>query len=182
MKRSVCLLAALLLALSACNAMAEVMFKTEYFTLTLPSGWEVDTDSEEVKKDETFLGIFGSPEEIGMVVEVFLEYFDDFKDVSLWNMNEAELKDYSDMLMEDFADESPENLGVTTVGNIPFVFIKATDEYGEYLYAETMTNGNAIEFEAYIADYDNEKTYPLKDEDIEQFKAILSTFQPVMGN
>ena len=41
-----------------------------------------------------------------------------------------------------------------------------------------MTNGHAIQIEAYVTD-SKEKIYPLTEENIEQFKSILATFVPV---
>ncbi len=184
MKRTISLIFALVLALSAvcCAASAEETFKTPYFTLTMPSGWLIDTSEAEaaVNKDgEQFLGLFGDSAAIGLVVEADLVVYDELKDVSLWNYSEAELKDYADSVMEEFEGENPEYLGVVKAGNIPFVLIKATDEDGDYLYADTMTNGCAIMLCAYVTDEEAETMYPITKEHIEQFKSILTTFQPV---
>lgn len=184
MKRTISLVFALVLALSAicCAASAEETFNTPYFTLTLPSGWLIDTSEAEaaVNKDgEQFLGIFGDSAAIGLVVEVVLVVYDDLKDVSLWNYSEAELKDYADGLMEEFEDDDPQYLEVVKAGQIPFVLIKATDEDGEYLFADTMTNGFAIELMAYVTDEEAEVMYPITQKQLDQFKSILATFQPV---
>ena len=80
--------------------------------------------------------------------------------------------------MDDYAEDDPEDLGIVMAGNIPFVLIKATDEDGEYLYADTMTNGFAIVMFVYIVDEDGESQYPVSKKYVEQFKSILETFQP----
>ena len=63
-----------------------------------------------------------------------------------------------------------------TAGKIPFVLIRCEDEESEYIYADTVTNGYSIQFEAFMADGEN--FHPLTDEAIEQFRTILTTFKP----
>ena len=184
MKRTISLFFALVLALSAvcCVTSAEETFKTPYFALTLPDGWLIDTSEADAAVDEygeQFLGVFGDDEAIGMIVEAYLVFYEELKDVSLWNYSDAELKDYTDSLLEEFEDDDPKYLDTVMVGQIPFVLIKATDVDGEYLYADTMTNGYAIELCAYVTDEDAETMYPITEKHIEQCKSILATFQPV---
>ncbi|MBR5109519.1 MAG: hypothetical protein IK099_04930 [Clostridia bacterium] len=184
MKRMIGLLLALLLALSAanCAAAANNVFKTAYFTITLPDGWETDTtplDEDEKVEDAEYLGIFGTSKGVGLAAIAYLVYYEDLKDISLWNSDEADLARYTKSVMEDFAEDRPEYLGTVMAGSIPFILIKGTDEDGEYLYADTMTNGYAIEIQAFVMDEDWEKQYPMTDKYIEQFKNVLSTFQPV---
>ncbi len=182
MKRSLSLAFALLLILSAvcCAGAEEKSFRTAYFTITLPSGWDFSTDEAEVYEDgDQYLGFFGEDISVGLIVASYIVYYEDFKDVSLWNATKAEMQDYIDTVMYEFDEDDPEYLGNVTAGNIPFVLIKAVDEDGDYLHAETMTNGYAIVFRAYVIGEDGETQYPMNDEYIEQFKSILTTFQPV---
>ena len=100
--------------------------------------------------------------------------------MALWSSDSEEMKAYIEAILEDFKDDHPEYLDTVMAGKIPIILIKATDAEGEYLYADTMTNGYAIQIEAYVADdSDEEKLYPLTEENIEQFKSILATFVPV---
>ncbi|MBR3017651.1 MAG: hypothetical protein IKH57_11360 [Clostridia bacterium] len=184
MKRMTSFFLALLLALSAatCAAAKENVFKTAYFTISLPDGWEADTtplDDEETEENAEYLGIFGNAKGVGLAAIAYLVYYEELKDISLWNADEADLKLYAESVMDDFADDRPEYLGTVMAGSIPFVLIKGTDEDGEYLYADTMTNGYAIEIQAFVMDEDWKKQYPMTDKYIEQFKTVLSTFQPV---
>ena len=182
MKRLLSFAFALALALSAvcCAAAAEKIFKTAYFTITLPSGWDFDTEDACVDEDgDEYLGFFGEDKSIGLIVGAYIVYYEDLSDISLWNSSEAELQEYADSVMYDFADEEPEYLGIVMAGKIPFVLIKATDEDGEYLYADTMTNGYAIEFQVYVMGADGETQYPMTEKYIELFKSVLATFQPV---
>ena len=179
MKRMICILLSLALALPALLCAAEgVTFKSSYYTLTLPAGWEIDTDDAGPEDGYEFLGGFYSPDDTGLVVFAYLEYYEELADVSLWDADDELIQEYADILLEDFSDDNPEYIGVVKAGAIPFVLVRCTDEYGDYLYADTMTNGYAVEFEVYVMDWD-EHQYPLTDAYIEQFENILATFQPL---
>lgn len=184
MKRLISLSLALLLVLSACCALAEVEFTTKYFTIPLPDGWKADTDTSDEEQEEgfEFLGYCYENKAKGLVVEAYLVYYEELKDKSLWNADDAEVQEYVDVILEEYADEKPEYLGVVKAGEIPFVLIKATDQDGEYLYADTLTNGYAIQFAAYVTDEKAQQSFPLQDADIAQFKAILEAFKPVTGS
>ena len=175
------MIAAVLMLSAVCAAGAEgVTFKTNYFTLQLPDGWI--TDYEDLEKEEGLegLGFFGQDAKIGLIAGAYLVYYEDLKDVALWSSDSEEMKAYIDAILEDFKDDHPEYLDTVMAGKIPIILIKATDAEGEYLYADTMTNGYAIQIQAYVADdSDEEKLYPLTEENIEQFKSILATFVPV---
>lgn len=180
MKHVVCLALALLLAASLfCSAAAENVFTTKYFTMTLPDGWEIDTEDLESGQDAEALGFFGSSEEIGLVAGAYLVYYEDLKDFALWNAGEEELQAYAETVIEDFGDDSSEWIGTVMAGSIPFILIKGEDADGEYLYADTITNGYSIQFEVYVTDMEGEKYYPVTDSYIDQFKDILATFRPV---
>ena len=180
MKKTAILLAAVLLTLSfACSALADgTTFTTKYFTLELPEGWTIDTEELNAESEENVeaLGYLDAPGEVSLDIGCFLVYYEDLKDLALWSASEEDLKAYADTIMEEFADARPEYLGNIMAGSVPFVLIKCTDEEGEFLYADTLTNGYSIQFE--VSMMDDEKYYPLTDEAVEEFKTILSTFKP----
>ena len=182
MKRIICMLLALMLlpGMIPFAAAEDVIFSTTYFTLTLPENWLINTDDLSSESEENFqaLGYFCPDEEVGLVVVSYLVYYEDLKNVALWSSDESELQDYAEAVMADFVDDNPEWLGTVTAGKIPFVLIRGTDEDGEYLYADTITNGYAIEFLASVSGQDD-RQYPITETDIEQFKQILTTFKPV---
>ncbi len=182
MKRSLILAVALMAALSAVcfAAAAEKSFRTEYFTLNLPDRWDSNMeDVGEIEDDAEYLGYFYEEKDIGLVVAAYIVYYENFKDTSLWNATKAEMQDYIDNLLYEYEDDDPEYLGTVKAGNIPFVLFSAADEDGDYLHAETMTNGHAIVFQAYAVGEDGETQYPMTEKYIEQFKSILTTFLPV---
>ena len=178
MKRFLSLLLTVVLVLSAMTALADALFETAYYTLNLPEGWDIDQDNLEEQSNETMevLGYFYSTEEIGLVVSAYLAVNGDAQE-SLADADDATIQEFVDVLMEDFTDNQAEYLGIIQAGSIPFVLIRGTDQYGEFLYAETLINSGSVEFEAYVLDA-AETQYPLTDEAIEQFKSILATFQP----
>lgn len=183
MKKLTALLLAFALVLCAVSSLAEGnVFTTKYYTLTLPDTWDIGTDPIEDDGDELSeeLGYFyDATNTIGLTVETYIVFFEEMKTTSLWDADEATLKDYTDMLLEELADDRPASVGTLLAGKIPFILIRGTDDYGDYLYAETMTNGYAIIFEAVVTDPDGMKVYPLTDEHIDQLKNILLTFAPV---
>jgi len=180
MKKLTAIILSLALVLCAVSALADNMFTTKYYSVELPEGWETDTENleEESEENSEALGAFGSPDEIGLVVCSYLDYYEDLKDISLWNSDADELQAYAEAVMEDFEEDHPVYLGTFKAGDVPFVLIKAANEEGEYLYADTITNGYAVVFIAYVTDYDGEKLYPVTDEYAEQLKTILATFKP----
>ena len=174
------LLVSVLLLCAIPSAMADVQFRTDYFSMTLPDDSYIDKDgsgAEELGENVEKLGIFCPPESIGLVVGVYRVTYEDMQNVSLWIADEAELREYADAVLEDLKDDRPEYLGIVQAGSIPFVVVRGTDADGDYLYAETMLDGAAIEFWAFVADEEGEMSYPLTDELIEQFKSILATFK-----
>ncbi len=181
MKRSFCLLLALVLALPAllCAGAEENTFSTPYYTLTLPPDWIIDMEDLESGDGYEYLGCFYAPDEVGLAVFAYLEYYEDLKDISLWNADEAFLNDYAESVLEDLEDDDPELIGTVMANTIPFVLVKGTDKDGDYLYADTMTNGYAIEFECYVLDEFSEKQYPVTEKHIRQLTDILATFLPL---
>ena len=180
MKKLFAIVFALLFTLSIVSAMADgVTFTSKYFTMELPEGWETaDPEQEADDKDAPeCLGVFGQSEGEGLVCEAYIEYDEDSKTLSLWNSDAEELKDYAEAVMEGFEEDNPVYLDTIKANGIPFVLIRATDEDGEYLHANTVSNGYYIHFMVYAADAEGE-FIPLADKYIEEFKTILNTFKP----
>lgn len=186
MKRTISLVFALVFALSALwgAALAEETFITPHFTLPLPDGWISDTTEADQEFDEEgiqYLGVLYEDKAVGLVVKAYLQIYEDWKDVSLWNADDATIKEFADALMDEYPEDHPEYLGVLMAGKIPFVMIRGEDKDGEYVYAETMTNGNAVLLFAFVADEEgnSSSSYPLTGEYIELLKTIVKSFLPV---
>ena len=178
MKKITALVLATLLTLSMIGGALADTFTTKYFTLELPEGWEIDMDDLEDESEEGMeaLGFFGGPEDVTLVAGAYLVYYEELKDFSSWNASEDEIEEYKEIILEEFEEDRPEYIGTVMAGSIPFILIRCEDEETEYLYADTVTNGNVIQFEAFMVDEENFQ--PLTDEAIEQFKTILATFKP----
>ena len=174
------MVAALLLALALCPALAEVgkIFTTDYFTLTLPKDWEIDTSDLEKDGDFQELGSLYAPEVPGLVMEAGLMHYADMEDISLWNADEKTMQDYIDATLEDLKDDNPKYETTLNVNGIPFIVISAEDKDGPFRYIDTMTNGYAVVFYAYVANDDDDKLLPMSDDDWAQVESILATFKP----
>ncbi len=179
MKRFFVLMTAVALFLSVVCAAVAQTFTTAYFSMELPDGWEIDTEDLEKKEGEESLGFFGGKMGDGLLVGgAYLVYYEDLKDISLWNAGEEELKEYTNILLEEFADSKPEAIGTVMAGKIPLVLIRGADKEGEFVYADTVTNGYSIQFEFYATETEGDKELPLTYEHIEQIKTILASFKP----
>ena len=180
MKRIFTLMVAALLVLALCPALAEVgkIFTTDYFTLTLPKDWEIDTSDLEKDGDFQELGSLYAPEVPGLVMEAGLMHYADMEDISLWNADEKTMQDYIDATLEDLKDDNPKYETTLNVNGIPFIVISAEDKDGPFRYIDTMTNGYAVVFYAYVANDDDDKLLPMSDDDWAQVESILATFKP----
>ena len=84
MKRFMSVLLAAILTLSAMSALADVTFKTDYYTLTMPDEWVVDTDNLEADSLDGMdaLGYLYAPGELGLAISAYLMRFEDEEGVS----------------------------------------------------------------------------------------------------
>ncbi len=185
MKRWICAAAAVMLVLfTACIAAAEgVTFTTKYFTMQFPEGWETDTEDLTQEDGVEELGYFEEQAAYGLSGGAFLVYYEELKDIRLFDAGEEELQAYIDALLEEFEEDHPVYLDTLMAGQIPLVMLRCTDKDGEYIHVDTMTNGYAIEIQFYVMSDDEKdmKTYPVTDRQIEQIKSVLATFRPA-GN
>ncbi len=182
MKRTLSLVLALIFVLSVSLAFAEGdVFETKYFTMPLPDGWTFDNSDLEVPDEGEDLGYCYASESPGLLIEGYMIPYEDLQNVSLWKSDAEELQAYIDATVEDFAEDNAVYLDTVMADAIPFIILRCADEEGEYLYADTMTNGVAIEFLAYNTD-EQGNAYKITDEDIELFKSILAGFTPVTGS
>ena len=179
MKKTLSLILARFVLCSAAWAAADdgVLFETEYYTLTLPDNWKIDLD--DLEEDDKFeeLGFMYAREDDGLAIEAALEYFESLDGISLWDAGEEDFQAYVDMILEEFAEDGAVVLDPVNANGIPFIIIRCEDDDGEYLYAETVTNGYVLSFYAYALDWDS-NYLPLEEKHLDTFREILSTFQP----
>ena len=116
-------------------------------------------------------------EDDGLAIEAALEYFESLDGISLWDAGEEDFQAYVDMILEEFAEDGAVVLDPVNANGIPFIIIRCEDDDGEYLYAETVTNGYVLSFYAYALDWDS-NYLPLEEKHLDTFREILSTFQP----
>ena len=180
MKHYLSVLLAAALVLSAAAALADVTFENAYYTLNLPDGWEIDTTDADTDAagGSGYLGMLYAPDAIGLTIDAYVIANEDLAGQTLRDADAETVQAYADALIEDYAGNWPESLGTVQAGGVPFVVIRATDDTGEFLYAETVIDGRVIEFIAYISGEDGTLFYSLTGEAAEQFKSILATFVP----
>ena len=169
------------LTAAVCAAAADsVVFTNDYYTLTLPSDWKIDLSDAGMDEDEGYedLGFLYSREDDGLAIETGLEYYENMKDVSLWDMSAEDLQAHIDELLEIYDFDAAAYLDTVYAGAIPFVIIHCEDEEGEYYYAETVTNGYVVNFYAYALDWDS-NYLPLQAKHLDVFRSILKSFEPV---
>ena len=157
-----------------------VVFENEYYTLTLPSDWRIDLSDAGVDEDGEYedLGFLYSREDDGLAIEAGLEYYENMKDVSLWDMSAEELEAHVEELLKVYEFDDAAYLDTVYAGAIPFVIIHCEDEDGEYYYAETVTNGYVVNFYAYALDWES-NYLPLRAKHLDVFRSILKSFEPV---
>ena len=173
---------AAVLALGMTSALGEALtqtFATGYFTLDIPGDWEIDTSDLDKEDGYEELGDIYASGKGGMVIETGLVTYENLKDISLWNADEATMQSYIDSVLSDYADDHAEYVDTIRAGSIPFVAFKCQDEDGPYYYLDTMTNGYAIEFFAYVLDEDGETMMEPTAADWALLQRIVTSFKPV---
>ncbi len=179
MKRIVSLLlaCALWLCAAAFAEKSENLFETKYYTMRAPEGWVCDYDDLKKEEKSWELGYIFRKPDYQLCVFAGLDYYSNWSDVSLWRGREEDMREYKDVLLKDYKDYSPELVETVTVGKIPFLVMKLTDNDAVFYYAETMTNGYAVSFEYYALDARSEWRN-VTDEEYRLFIEMLKTFEP----
>ena len=137
MKKLTSLLFALVFALAGvCSAAAEgLVFSTDYYSLTLPENWIIDTEDLTSSEEAQELGHFYDSGEVGLLVSAYLVRLEDTEGQPVWSAETGMAQEYVDLVLADFEDSHPEYLGTVLAGEVPFLLIKGGDNYGEFLYA-----------------------------------------------
>lgn len=172
------LLAVILLALGL-PAPAETFIREGVFSFEYPDDWvDFGTDPSEDSDDVAFVG---GRRYNALTVDVQLFYDEYYADVRLFEADEDTLSDYAGMLESTFYEVYSSEIVRAGEHGIPFAMVHGVDDYGESLYAETIANGWSISFYGYAyADTDYTRMRALTDEDVEAFRAIVASVEPVL--
>ncbi|MBQ9408207.1 MAG: hypothetical protein IJU28_02280 [Clostridia bacterium] len=182
MRKLLCILLALCLALPWATALGEgqkKLFTTRYFTVEIPNDWVADYSGLSQTKDSWELGYLYPPGDSTLCVYAEIEYYDEWKDVSLWRQNEAEMAEYTRVLLKDYESYAPELIDTLYVGRVPFLLLKLTDTGSCFYWAETMTNGYMVGFECYALDERFSGYRDVTQAELETFLNILNSFVPI---
>ena len=193
MKRIFALFLAALLCTVSFYALAEsaieeadtALFTYEgVFTLNCPIHWEfIPSEPEDIRAYYVPIGILTDPSPTGLVLGMYMMFFEHLKDFNLFEADEEALQKY---IADTLADYEPIN-GIfrETVyameDTIPFVIFDTADEYGPCLRAETMFSGWGIFLDLYAyTDESYSACREITEEEYAQFIQILESFLPAL--
>ena len=168
-----------LLPAAAVGQKQDNLFVTRYYSVEIPNGWVTDDTGLTQSKDNWELGYIYPPGDSTLCIYSELKYFREWSDVSLWKNDENEMAEYTRVLLKDYQEYAPEIVDTVTVGRIPFILLKLTDEGSCFYWAETMTNGYVVGFECYALDDSLNNYRNVMQSELETFIGILKTFQPI---
>lgn len=109
-------------------------------------------------------------------IDVTVYDVEDLAGVTLFTMEELERQDYVDYMLDAYSDSGIELVGSMNVSeyNIPFYFFTAEDSEGEYLFAQTLVQGKAIDFAIYY----NDASLDVDQNLVDALSELLNTFVP----
>jgi len=180
MKRLMCLLLALLLGMGSLSAAAEGksgnIFACDYYVMTLPEDWIFDTEDLTDLGDYRELGYFYPDDDEGIFLMADMQFYEDWEEISLWEVEELGVTLYAQATVDDFEDEYGVLKEIYLAGDVPFLIIQAKSEDGAFYYADTLDQGRSLCFYAYWMTEDGYAD-TLPDTMLDQLKSILDTFR-----
>ena len=116
-------------------------------------------------------------QENDVIVDVSMEYFDEYEDLALFQADAQTRQAYVNSMLDAYADMNIRLLDTFSISeiDIPFYLFSAEDENGSYLVAETVVYGYAIDFTAYRGD-----NVPVDEATLNFLCQILDTFEPIL--
>ena len=183
MTRKICIALIALLLLTG-TAFAATLTIPDILTLEYPDNWDNYGPDDEDDEENVYynLGFVCGTGARDLNVSIDLYYFPEYADLRLFELEEPDIMDFTDRLMEDYTD--PRFMEIRWVGahRIPFVIMEATDSYGPYYIAETLTNGWDLCITGYaFSDESYDAARELTDDDLETFLAIVDSIVPIVN-
>ncbi|NLI22923.1 MAG: hypothetical protein GX418_15420 [Clostridiales bacterium] len=152
MKKLAALSLALLLALSLTAATAETYAAGSYYTIDYPETLTLDNTSytDESSADYEWLFMLTGED---YLIDASLSPVSDYEGFSLYSATEDEKQAYVEDTLSAYSDESAVLTDTLTTGEgVPFYIFTMEDSDGVYLYAETIANGQSVNFCCYYND------------------------------
>jgi len=183
MKRMLALLVSvmLLLSVASCANAAKLFQKFEVkaayygFEITIPGDWIIDQEEKQDNYGNMYFGMMYNPEET-LSIESKLNFYGDWAEDFLGGGDADLWAEYEAFLLDDFSEESPEIVAKPVAGDFPGIVIKATGDYGTYLYGEIMINAYAYGFNYYRWNSDGTINSDITQDDIDTLASILETY------
>ena len=177
MKKSFALLLALALFLLCPAALAAEFVAEGVFTITYDeTAYTVDsTTYAHENTDDTYHWyclIYNND----YAIDVTVYDMEDLAGVTLFTLEDEKRLEYVDFMLEAFEDDDIRYIGTLNASeyDIPFYFFTATDSEGQYLFAQTVVKGKAIEFAIYYNDASKDVDQSLLD----ALCVLVETFVP----
>lgn len=174
MKRWFALFVVLPLLLGAASAKT---YRVENaFALTYPQEWTYDNVTycqDNTEESIWLVDLYDDQFSVG----VYMDYYPDWEEFSLFSASEREIRRYAEDLVEQLTDGEGQAEWIDTIrtpSGVPFVLLTVEDADGQYLCAETMASGWAIYLFGY-ASWEEE----ISPEYAEAFREIVSSFRPM---
>jgi len=173
MKKLAALSLALLMTLSLTVASAATYTAGNAYTIDYPDTLTLDNTSytDESTSDYTWLFMLSNDD---YLIDASISPATGYEGFSLYNASDADKQSYVDDTLDAYYDANAVLVDSLTVdGNIPFYVFSMEDSDGVYYYAETLANGNSINFSCYY----NDGNAALDDTLLANFEAVLKTFR-----
>lgn len=166
---------ALALALLFTTAAAETYTAGGYYTVDYPDTLTLDDTTYQSDSTDTSTWLFMLLGD-DYLIDASMSVVDEYAGFSLTDATDAEKQAYLAEVLASFADQSPALVGTVTAGSgVPFYLFSMEDSDGEYYYAETILDGNSVNFCCYYYDATVVPDTML----LSNLKTVLSTYTPV---
>lgn len=173
MKKLAALSLSLLLTLSLTVAFAATYTAGNAYTIDYPDTLTLDntTYTDESTSDYTWLFMLSNDD---YLIDASISPATGYEGFSLYNASDADKQAYVDDTLDAYSDANAVLVDTLTVdGDIPFYVFSMDDSDGVYYYAETLANGNSINFTCYYDDGNAALDATL----LGNFEAVLNTFR-----
>ena len=179
MKKLVSLLLCVLLCALSCTALAVEYNANNIFTITYDEeAYAFDNQTYLNENTSTYSWMFMLYQEaLDVVVDVEMEYVEEFRDLTLFSATAEERSRYMAATLDSLSDQNIQLVDTFTISdlNIPFYLFSMTDSDGSYLTAETVVGGWIINFSTYHTENPNADEALLS-----VMEEIVTTFAPIV--
>ena len=175
MKKLAALTLALLLTMSLTAACAQTYTAGNWFSVDYADSLTLDDTSYTGDNTDDYRWLFTLSDDT-YLIDASLNTAEGYEGVSLYSATADDRDAYVQDTLDAFADDQAELVQTVELDNgIPFYIFSMEDSDGPYYYAETIANGNSLNFCCYYADANT----ALDDALLGKLVTLLKTFKPV---